>query len=360
MTAVSLDEITPAFLTDSLRGAEAITAAATVTSVDREPVGAGQVGDTYRYTLTYDHIEPTVPSSVIAKVSAADEASRAAAMQFELYEREVRFYQQIASKVGIRTPRCYGADIDVPAGTFVLLLEDLAPADTVNNLDELNPDHASAALAEAAGLHAPLWGAPQLGELDWLNFNHAQATVMPTITLPMFHGFAARYADSLDQHVLDLITRLKDHAPAFWTNQQPPWTVVHGDYRTDNMLFNARGGADPLVTVDWQTCGHGPAMTDVAFVLGTGLAPEVREGHEEALVRDYHDRLVSAGVAGYSFERCWQDYRCYAAYAVFLLVPSAMLVEQTERGDAMFLTMLRRAVAQIQTLDTEPLLAQEK
>ncbi len=50
-----------------------------------------------------------------------------------------------------------------------------------------------------------------------------------------------------------------------------PATVTHGDFRTDNLLFDGRGGDVPLATVDWQTVGHGSASLDVAYLLMTSL-----------------------------------------------------------------------------------------
>ena len=87
-----------------------------------------------------------------------------------------------------------------------------------------------------------------------------------------------------------------------------------------------------------------------------GLDAAERETNEERLVRQYHEAISSAGVSGYGWEQCWEDYRRYAAYGVIMLTTAAVVVERTERGDAMFLAMLRRIAAQVTHLDTASML----
>ena len=65
---------------------------------------------------------------VLAKFPAASEASRRTARRFRSYEKEFRFYTEVAPTVGIATPACHHAEMDPETHDFVLLLEDLAPA----------------------------------------------------------------------------------------------------------------------------------------------------------------------------------------------------------------------------------------
>jgi len=51
---------------------------------------------------------------------------------------------------------------------------------------------------------------------------------------------------------------------------------------------------------------------------------------------------VAAGVHDYPWERCWQDHRrgSFAGFAVTVI--ASTMVEQTARGDEMFVAMARR------------------
>jgi aminoglycoside phosphotransferase (APT) family kinase protein len=172
----------------------------------------------------------------------------------------------------------------------------------------------------------------------------------------LFPGFVARYRDRLAPEVVAVGERLMPRVHGYLADQPRPWTVQHGDYRLDNLLFGDGSRAPALAVVDWQTAIHGPGPADVSYFLGAGLAAEDRRAHEEALVREYHAALRAGGVEGYGWDRCWEDYRRYAYAGYLMAVGASMVVEQTERGDEMFLAMARRHAAQVVDLDSEALL----
>ncbi len=89
----------------------------------------------------------------------------------------------------------------------------------------------------------------------------------------LFGAFTARYGDQLEPDELGIIANFRASLSRFLAGQPGPSAVVHGDYRTDNVLFDAAGGTIPLAVIDWQTIQVGHAMTDVAFLLGPGRPP---------------------------------------------------------------------------------------
>ena len=135
-----------------------------------------------------------------------------------------------------------------------------------------------------------------------------------------------------------------------------PRTVQHADYRLDNLLFGGDQAAPPVTVVDWQTVTLGPGPADVSYFLGAGLVPEQRRAHEQELVRSYHEQLVSGGVTGYGWDDCMTEYRRHAYAGYIMAVGASILVERTDRGDEMFLTMARRHAAQVDDLDAAALL----
>ena len=94
-------------------------------------------------------------------------------------------------------------------------------------------------------------------------------------------------------------------------------------------------------TLDWQTITLGAALTDVSYFLSAGLSPETRREHERDLVGLYHAELLQRGVRNYPLEAAWRDYQRFAVHGVLMGVFSAMAVERTDRGDALFLKMTR-------------------
>jgi hypothetical protein len=337
--AHSPELLTPAWLTSVLGGGD--PGAATVTDVISTPVGTGQMCDSFRLALTYDR-PGAAPASVIAKIPSADPSSRAAGLHLGVYEAEVRFYQELAPKLRVRTPRVFHAAIDTDTADFVLLLEDLAPARQGDQLAGCAIEQAALVVDEMVKLHAPLWDSPALAELDWLG-RGADGRTMIAAALPTFwKGFVTRYADRLDPAVLDVGRTLLASIDAYARLDTGPATIVHGDFRLDNLLFGGPDGGPPVAVVDWQTCARGPALADLAYFIGSGLLADVRRDIEHDLVRSYHDRLLAAGVTGYEWSRCWDDYRLGTLSGLIMAVTASMLVERTERGDAMFMVMAER------------------
>ena len=323
-----------------------------------QTVGTGQMGTSVRYELTYDKPEPGAPGSVVCKFASADPTSRATGLALRTYEVEVSFYRAVARTVDIRTPQCHFADIDLATGEFVLVLEDLAPSVQGDQLAGCSVDQAALAMEELAKLHAPRWGDPRLAELPWLNRNTPDATATSAqLIASLFPGFLERYGARLTPEHVRITERFGRAVGAWLTHREPPFVVQHGDYRLDNMLFGTRDGGYPLAVVDWQTVVLGSPLADASYFLGAGLRPDDRRQHERALLRLYYDALRAGGVDGFSWDRCWRDYRRYAFSGFLMAVAASMLVVQTERGDEMFLTMATRHGTQITDLEAEEFLA---
>ena len=123
---------------------------------------------------------------------------------------------------------------------------------------------------------------------------------------------------------------------------QSPFSLIHIDYRLDNLLIDERSKPAKISVVDWQSITLGSPLGDVAYFLGAGLLSEERRRSENDIVRAYHAKLGAAGIEGYPWEQCWNDYRRGAFAGFSVTVIASMLVQQTARGDEMFTTMARR------------------
>ncbi|HEV2239526.1 MAG TPA: phosphotransferase [Streptosporangiaceae bacterium] len=328
-------DLTADFLTQALAGH---LDGGTVTEVDSAPVGTGQVSDSFRLRLTYDS-PAALPLTMIAKVPAAAPASRNAARAFRTYEIEASFYGQLAARLPVSLPCCYYAGYEAEPDEYIVLLEDLAPAQPGDQLAGISVDDAAAAIEELAALHAAGWGSPELAALPWLNRSTPEAaTLLAGVLLDLYPGFRERYASQVEPGTLALIEDFLPRAPGYLGGADyQPRTIVHGDFRADNLLF---GGLRPVV-LDWQTCSYGAAANDLAYFLASSLLVPDRQHHEEGLVRTYHHALTACGVQ-LSWADCWAGYRRHAFGGIVMDIVAAMVVEQTERGDEMFAAMASR------------------
>ena len=83
--------------------------------------GVGILGLKTRVTLE----GKACPKTLIAKFQSPVAENRAVAGLYQLYERAITFYTEIAPTLSIRAPSCFHAGYDPDARAFVLLLEDL-------------------------------------------------------------------------------------------------------------------------------------------------------------------------------------------------------------------------------------------
>jgi hypothetical protein len=342
------DDVTPAWLTAALAG---VADGAVVTDVVARPIGTGQVADSLRLTLTWDR--PTsAPSSIVAKIPAAAEDSRAAAAATRTYEREAAFYTELAPTVDVHRPQCWYAAHDPVSDDYAVLLADLAPAEQGDQIAGCSVDAAATVIPELAALHAPRWGDPTLLDMGWLDRpDSAGADESRAFVQMLAAGFTDRYAGRVEPDVGELIERFLPRLGEYQAIAPEPWTVVHGDFRLDNLLF---GGARVAV-LDWQTVRLGPSMSDVAYFIGSALSPIDRAANEEALVREYHGRLRAAGI-DVSWEHCWSGYRLRGFDGLLMAMLASMLVTRTDRGDDMFMAMANRHGRQLLDLDAESLI----
>jgi aminoglycoside phosphotransferase (APT) family kinase protein len=330
-------------------GIRLLPAEVVVTAVTARPVGTGQVADTFRLALTYD--PPLAgPPSVIAKLAAADGSSRSAGLMLRLYEVELSCYLDVPALPG--APRLLYAAYEPAEGWFTMLLEDLAPASAGDDLTGASLPVAEAALRRLAAIHAAGWQSAELAALPWLDRNSAEvrattATLIDAVT----PAFLSRFGPLLDPAHAALVSRFVPRFAAWLAVQDGPWTITHGDYRLDNMLF-LTGDPSPFV-VDWQTAVWGHPAADVAYFLGGSLTPADRRLHAERLLDVYHQALLAAGVVGYDRAQLAADVRFRSVGGLMMSLGAAMLVAPTERGEAMFATAVARHAAHVLDLAAE-------
>jgi Ecdysteroid kinase-like family len=332
--------------------AEWLTAAlgAPVVDFSAQRIGTGQMSECYRVTLSYADGAHAGPASVVLKVAAGDPTSRQTGLALGLYEREVRFYTDIAPRLSGPIAGCHHAAIDTETGIFDLLLDDAAPAEVGDEIRGATVEQALLAATELGRVHGSARAAGDLTDVGWLD--RADPPVTGELLGHLYAAFTDRYAEVMTEQQRTVCDRLvASFEDWLATEAQGPLGLVHGDYRLDNMLFGQAGAARSLTVVDWQTVTRGPAFTDLAYFVGCALDPDVRRATIDAVVEAY---LAGVGAeAGLTAADVREGVRRQSFFGVMMAIVSSMLVVQTERGDQMFMTMLTRHCEQV--LDTDAL-----
>ena len=338
------EEITPAWLGEAL--------GLPVLGTTCERVGTGLMAMNFRYRLELDGDAPEgAPTSVVAKLPADDDTSRATGFNLGSYEREVRFYDELAPSLAIRTPTCHLASYDAEAPDFTLLLEDLAPARQGDQIAGSTLEQAGVAMDEVAALHGPRWNDRSLETVPWLARPPERGLLLQGLYQAFWPPFCATFAKYLTPEQLELGERYGAVVGAFIEGLPDPITVVHGDFRLENMMFATPEGGYPLAVVDWQTLALAFPGIDIAYFLGAGLLPEARREHERALLDRYRAGLARFGVSEWSADDVWEAYRLGAWHGVFMSVISPNLVAVTDRSEAMFAAMVTRHFTHVQDVD---------
>lgn len=308
-------------------------------------VGTGQIGESVRFQLDYARRGGDAPDSIVGKFPASGQESRNTGVMLGNYIREVRFYQELAPKALIRTPRCYFTDVEESTSNFVLMMEDLAPAEQGDQLQGVSLDQARLVVVEAAKLHASHWGDESLDDLPWVSGARAAPPSMVTedMVVALWEAFKDRYGPRMQRDWVAAGDWLARRFAAFGAAHDGPRCLTHNDFRPDNMMFASREGGHPVTVLDWQSFAYGSGPTDLAYFLAGALPADVRRAHEAELLQLYLDTLTSLGVSGY----CMADLKRHYGRGAYLLFGTAffagMIVTQTERGDRMFLQMLGSA-----------------
>lgn len=314
---------------------------AKVTAVDfLGYIGTGQTGANGRFAIIWDNPEGR-PGSFVTKFASRDRQAALTAFGNGAYLKECTFYRAIAPTVRVRSPRTYAVLYDADIPDFVIVMEDAVGCRQGDQLIGLTVDQAALAAAEAVELHAPRWGDPALPALLGVSDVATQVAGFEMIYNMTLGPFLERLGPRLDAEVVDIISRFAGFTKQWITASTTPHTVVHMDYRPDNLLFGLDPGAPPLVVVDWQTASVGPAMNDLAYLIGGGFLPDARAAVERDLVEHYRSRLVSQGIK-YDADTCWRDYRLGTLWGIALTVIATVLAAETERGNDMLTAMAQR------------------
>ena len=321
-------------------------------------------GTLLRCHLTTGGGSPAAPASVVVKLPTADRRAFRFARWLWMHERECLYYSRVARHARIRSPILLYSDFDADTHRFVLVLEDLRDLEAPAQLPGVDVGRARLAVREIAGLHGQFWGA----------VDHPALSGCHDVLGPRFRRFMQiacllclpvaleRFGDSLSPEARRLVEALGPRITAhFAAVAAGPRTFVHGDYRAENMFFgpevgvDASAGAaatDDFAVVDWQGCGLGAGLYDVAYFLGTALVPGDRRRIEREALEEYHDIVCRLGARDFTFDDCWRSYR---RNMLGVLMPCILACGGLDLGDPRLRDVvesgLRRALAALEDLE---------
>jgi hypothetical protein len=325
-------DITAEWLTAALQSGGHLPSDATVTSMQRRPVGegVGMLGLIEVITPAYAGNAGDAPKSVVVKYPTEVEANLVVATTFNVYQREVLFCQRVAPKAGMRVPKVFFSAFKGET-SFIIVMEDLSDYTMGDQVEGC-----SIARAEVAMRELGMLGGARAG---WDNM------------VSIFGDLISEELKANKDRFLDTVPKMQE-----WLVQHP-YTLIHGDFRMDNLMFGTKPDHSALAAIDFQGALRCKGIQDVAYLLSHNMDVAECRANERRLVEIWRTTLESNGVKGYTQEQAWDDYKRAVLYLwVYVAVISGTLDPSNERGKAFMSAMVGRSSAAIRDLDLLSLL----
>lgn len=341
-------EPTPQLLSDVTASWLGEVLGAAVDDVHVQQIGAGEgfMGQLARVTFR----DAGEPRSVIVKLPTSDPGGRAIGEMLRVWEREHRFYHEVAPAMSVRVPRAL-ANI---AGPPCLVLEDLSPMAVGDHVAGATLDQAERAIDVLARHHGHWFEHPRLAELDWMPGLDDQtvATIADSFAFG-WPTFLDRYESELPARCLRWCERFVGGVQQWLaTHLDDPITITHGDFRLDNIFFGP--DHDDVAVIDWQMAMRAPGQADLVYFCANNLAVDVRRTHEDALVSRYVDALHATGVPAHAvtLEGVRRGYlEGLVFYGSTLCMGLLTIDPANPRGAALFDALVTRTFTAMDDLD---------
>jgi hypothetical protein len=315
-------------------------------------IGVGLLGRLYRA-----HLEggPDVPTSVVVKLPIVDTQVRSTLCKdFEVYLREVRFYQEIGVADPLPPASPYFAAFDETTHDFVLVLEDLGRLRLADQIVGCTAADAETVIDSIGRHHAYWWESDRFAALPWLKT--FSTPPFPAVLAGNFEAawppFLAGVGSDLSPALLAFGERFPALVPWFWEElSRPPHTLLHGDLRLDQLFFAVEADDPPVTALDWQITSKGRAAYDVAYFLSQSLATETRRSCEGRLIERYSECLAAHKV-DYPRDELRRDYRLTTAWCfIYPVIAAGRIDPANDRQLELLHTILDRAAMAIEDHD---------
>ena len=197
----------------------------------------------------------------VLKIIAAESAAYVRARGY----REIRFYNELAARIPLHTPRVLGS-LTEESGFCALLLAAYTPIKPARELDDAEFTEIAKQLAS---FHAAYWNrTDQLDTLSWL-----EKPKPLNLTNDVRHAYETWQVLARQPQLIEVLTKAtlgEIESALVEVSTKPEYdsdtamTLCHGDCHLDNLLRNQEGR---LLWADWQEVRIGYGPSDLTFLL---------------------------------------------------------------------------------------------
>lgn len=309
-----------------------------------------------------------------------------------VYEKEIRFYSDLKGKVPVRSPGYYfGAmskvdDPDVILGRlkllhrqpiwlvaiiglivqaifglmprkYVLLIEDVSRFRLGDQEQGCSDQDILQALNTMAALHARYWDSKALESMSWVTPVELSAKLIQLGYLQAAGSYLKENREKLSDRQIKLHEWLKVHGvqltEALGAERR---TLLHGDFRVDNLCFDDDTG--DVMLLDWQTMMAGSYGLELAYFLSTVLPAGTPQHKLDEMLAYYRTQLKENGIE-LSAEELRHEYELGMVAVVHRISPilhQSMLELGTGRGPNIMQSWIDSAYEKLEAINFENIL----
>lgn len=339
---MSSSQITPSWMQKVLHAANVDAARVSMTNI--EPIGHGNLSETVRVPIIYNANAADQINSVICKLSSTHPMATQIDAIFGVYGREAETYKTLSNSPDVNAPRAYFVGLNTAGDSLNLVLEDLSGKTRAGDqISGCNEKDALATIDSLAGLHAKYWGKDELKNAPWLFARKDKGKLQEESFHTSTTLFRQRFDGKIAPEYLEKMDRFKGHVERWTKDNVFSRTLIHGEPRVDNILFEDADEGVKAWMIDWQFTDFGSPMFDTAYFLAGSMNAQDRKKHEEQFIARQQTAIAKVDPA-YTLEIARHEYAASLPFALFTTVGAVGAVPEGEHGDNLLIALLTRNI----------------
>jgi len=308
MLMTSSDQITPEWLTDTLRNGGYLPYFR-VLDVRLLETRTSATATLYTLRIQYSDVSIArkMPASMVLKVYHAG---------YRHADKEVTFYSAILpalresySNTDLFIVEGYDAYYDVGEDRSHILIEGM-PTGFKKHFEPVPPTkrHMTQLADALAKIHAYWWEDERLGDTIGIKMTEEKIDKMLDKQRANYETFLSDGSIVLQPRQREILEMVVGRMPSKRKQRLidgDALTVIHNDLKPDNLLYSHNA----CRILDWKQWRLGLAIEDLAYMMPFHWEARKRKFEEPRMLKRYWGELNRLGVKGYSYDAMMLDYR---------------------------------------------------
>jgi len=263
--------------------------------------GKGYTSKVYKVVVNTISGDSQTAKRLILKLDyGGNEIATKTAHAQNMWQREINFYKHVPSGFTDITPIFYAGSGKAEAIQW-LIIEDLSTMHSGHSFQGLQHEQAKAAAAVLGKIHGRLQGNQGLSELlpqdglwfldqEWLDQGMKEEFPI------LFNEFCDLFSSKTSSQVLKTIGELPEvnvMVQQRLTDKKTKRTIIHGDFRADNIMYSDEQGDKPISILDWAGASLSIPTIDLSYLFISSISVYNIQNYAEEIYNEWLQNVVS-------------------------------------------------------------------